>query len=116
MSGMLKMLQRVAQVYDKASFSTRLKIGFVHAHNKQLTMSDLGLYVINKEQRVKVFVCFLNIDITMYPFVFFLKTLAVACKEALSVPKELKHDHKTTIQKCATHYSECYQSNCSLFK
>ncbi|KAL0076555.1 hypothetical protein F4703DRAFT_1906326 [Phycomyces blakesleeanus] len=103
--GMLSMIRTVTQSYDKASFNTftKLEIHFLHAHGNSIrhwSMSTqaLGIYIMAKEQRVKVPTSFPEKDITILPFICFFKTLAITCEETLSVLKELKQEHKTILR------------------
>ncbi|CAO3695775.1 unnamed protein product [Rhizopus stolonifer] len=105
MFGMLAMIRTVALLYDKASFNTftKLKIHFLHAHGNSIrhwSMSTQapGIYIMTKEQRVNVPISFSEKDITVYPFICFFKTLAIACEETLSVLKELKQEHKAILR------------------
>ncbi|KAL7318307.1 hypothetical protein PS15m_004541 [Mucor circinelloides] len=105
MFGMSAMIRTVAQSYDKASFSTftKLKIHFLHAHGNSIrhwsmSTQSPGIYIMTKEQWVNVPISFSEKDITINPFICFFKTLAIACEETLSVLKELKQEHKTTLQ------------------
>ncbi|CAO3650123.1 unnamed protein product [Mucor hiemalis] len=105
MFGMLSMIRSVAQVYNKASFNTftKLKIHFLHVHGDSvrhwsMSTQGPGLYIMTKEQRVKVPISFFDKDISVLPFICFFKTLATACKETLSVLKELEQEHKTVLR------------------
>ncbi|KAJ8661810.1 hypothetical protein O0I10_002619 [Lichtheimia ornata] len=83
MFGMLAMIRTMAQLYNEATFNTfntftKTKIHFLHAQGLWFivtrtsgTLSPTptpGIYIMTKEQRVKVPVSFSEKDITLHPF------------------------------------------------
>ncbi|KAI7848540.1 hypothetical protein BDC45DRAFT_450041 [Circinella umbellata] len=102
MFGLLAMLKMFAEKYKEASFKTfrKLKVHFVHGHgNYSMSIQGKGVFVMNKEQRVKVPVEFSSKDIELVPFVNFYVILASAFDETLDVVEALKTEHKDAMRK-----------------
>ncbi|KAG0745759.1 hypothetical protein G6F57_001287 [Rhizopus arrhizus] len=104
MFGMLSMMRTIAETYNKGTFDTfrKLKIHFLHGHGNairhwSMSMQTLGVFLMNKEQRVVVPVDFKEKGITMIPFLQFYLTLAAGCEESLKVIKQLKEERKMAM-------------------
>ncbi|KAI9340614.1 hypothetical protein BD770DRAFT_422260 [Pilaira anomala] len=102
--GMLSMMRTIAQTYNKGTIDTfrKLKIHFLHGHGDairhwSMSMQTQGVFLMNKEQKAVVPVDFKEKDISMIPFIQFYLTVATGCEETLEVIKQLKKEHKMTV-------------------
>ncbi|KAI7855700.1 hypothetical protein BDC45DRAFT_505673 [Circinella umbellata] len=64
-----------------------------------MSVQEKGVFIMNKEQRVKVPVEFSSKDVELVPFVNFYATLANAFEETLDVVEALKTEHKDALRK-----------------
>ncbi|KAI7882130.1 uncharacterized protein EV154DRAFT_523166 [Mucor mucedo] len=62
-----------------------------------MSMQTQGVFLMNKEQKAVVPVDFKEKDISMIPFIQFYLTVATGCEETLEVIKQLKKEHKMTV-------------------